>query len=162
MAGFTRDTFQNLSSSIGASSGSWRYNTVDDLADVFAADYFNDITQIIAKNDTLLIIAADGVCESKFTSATGDAAVTIEQLPPGQPALILYTRYAFAGGSSTATVPLPGALTGDYLVATKEGGVATVAITDTVASTNTATIKFAADPTACNITVLAFRPMTLS
>lgn len=74
--GFTRNTFRNISASLGGSDAEWLYSTTDATTDVAASGYFNNAAQYVAVNEMIRAKCSDKTALFLITAVSPSVIVS--------------------------------------------------------------------------------------
>ena len=136
-------------------------SSADALATIVASAYFNDVIRRLEVGNIIYIRASDGAALVKVTSVTTNVTTSIILNADVSHRVVFAGEHTTAGGAAAEAITVTGALATDLAIATVHTvGASPQVIVTTVASADTVTVTFAADPSTDHVvTYVVYRAM---
>jgi len=127
-------------------------SSTDALATITASAYFNDQILLLEVNDVIYIQGSDGVALATVTSVTTNVTVEVITAQAGTQYIVFAGEHTTVGGAAAEAITVTGALATDLVLTMHHTvGAGTQTILSAVASADTVTVTFSADPSTDNV-----------
>jgi len=151
---FDIDTWGRWSTSGNTKAGNaYLYkSSADALAVITASAYFNDLINQLVVDDILYISASDGNAIAVVTSVTTNVTVEVISAQAGSHYVAFAGEHTTVGGAAAEAITVAGVLATDLVIAVLHTvGASPQTILTSVASADTLTVTFSADPSSDHV-----------
>jgi hypothetical protein len=129
----------------------WSYTSATDaIATIIASGYFNQVTDKVAKDDVIFVVATDDTRMIEITSATRAATVTVQNYSNGAPYVLFSGEHSYGGGGTSSSATVTGA-TASMLVQATLKTATNFAIIKAACATDAVDFSFSTDPGAATV-----------